>query len=156
MDGDFDVLVVGGGVGGAYAAWRLATGPVGPGSPLPPNPADRRVALVELSNRIGGRLESLVPPGMQNLRAEFGGMGFTNNDKLVHALADLFGLATGPFVLGGPSNLYYLRGVRFKVAQSTDPTVVPYRLAADEQKIDPRLLVPNGTRRRRSRTTAAA
>jgi monoamine oxidase len=143
MDGQYDAIVVGGGVGGTYAAWRLKTGKVSPASPIPQDPPDRRIALIELSDRIGGRLESLVPPGMENLRAEFGGMGYTNNDTLVNALVGLFSLPTGPIPLGGPNNLYYVRGVRFTVAQSTDSSIVPYRLAPDEQGVDPRLLVPN-------------
>lgn len=142
MDGTYDVLVVGGGAAGTYAAWRLKTAAVSSSSPLPQDPADRHIALVELSDRIGGRLESLVPPGMEHLRAEFGGMGFTDLDTLVGGLASHFSLQTGPFLLGDGNNLYYLRATRFTVAQATDPSIVPYHLAPDEQKIDPRLLVP--------------
>ena len=43
---DLDVAVVGGGVSGAYSAWRLQT---------ERGPAER-IALFEYSNRIGGRL----------------------------------------------------------------------------------------------------
>jgi lysine 2-monooxygenase len=147
MDGELDVAVVGGGVAGTYAAWRLLTGTVSPTSPLPQSTADRRVGLFELSDRIGGRLQSIVPPGMENLRAEFGGMGFTSNDVLVNKLVQLFSLPTEPFPRGGPSNLFYVRGVHLTVAQATDPSLVPYRLAPDEQGVDPRLLVPNAIER---------
>lgn len=143
MNQHYDAVVVGGGAAGTYAAWRLMTGTVSEGSPIPQDPADRNIALFELSDRIGGRLESLLPPGMENLRAEFGGMGFTSNDTLVNAMVQQFSLPTGPFPLGGQSNLYYLRGVRFTVAQATDPSIAPYRLAPDEQGVNPALLVPN-------------
>lgn len=142
MNQHYDVAVVGGGVGGAYAAWRLQMGDTSPSSPVPSDPTQRSIALFELSDRIGGRLQSIVPPGMENLQAEFGGMGFTSNDALVNALVALFKLPTTPFPHGGASNLLYLRGVRFTNAQATDPSIVPYRLAPGEQGIDPRGLVP--------------
>jgi monoamine oxidase len=142
METQADVVVVGGGVGGAHAAWRLATGTVSPASSLPADPADRRILLVEQSDRIGGRLESLTPPGTPSLRAEFGGMGFTSNNLLLSALVDdVFQLAAEAFPLGGPSNLIYVRGVRFTKAQSTDPSIVPYHLAPDEQGKNPMQLI---------------
>jgi hypothetical protein len=144
MDGSYDAVVVGGGVGGTYAAWRLATGTVSGASPIPQDPADRSIALVELSDRIGGRLESLVPPGMENLRAEFGGMGYTSNDKLVNALVSHFKLDPVDFPHSGPSNLFYLRGQRFTVKQANDPTFTPpYQLEAADKGVDPRALIPN-------------
>jgi lysine 2-monooxygenase len=144
MDAQYDVVVVGGGVAGTYAAWRMLTGQVSPTSPLPPEPADRRVALFELSDRIGGRLESLTPPGTQNLRAEFGGMGFTSNNTILTALVDdVFKLPAEPFPLGGPDNLIYVRGVHFTKGQSTDPSIVPYRLAPNEQGNNPMQLIVN-------------
>jgi hypothetical protein len=143
MDGIYDAVVVGGGVGGAYAAWRLLTGQVSAGSLIPQDPSQRRVALVELSDRIGGRLESLLPPGMEDLRAEFGGMGYTSNDALVNKLVSLFSLPSQPFPHGGPSNLFYLRGARFTVAQANDPTFAPpYQLEPGDKGVDPRTLVP--------------
>jgi monoamine oxidase len=144
MNGTYDAVVVGGGVGGAYAAWRLATGTVSGTSPIPQDPADRSIALVERSDRIGGRLESLVPPEMQNLRAEFGGMGYTSNDTLLNELVELFSLSFEPFPHGGASNLFYLRGERFTAGQAGDPTFTPpYQLPAGDKGVDPRKLVPN-------------
>jgi monoamine oxidase len=129
MDQQYDVVVVGGGAGGTYAAWRLQS-------------EGQSVALLELSDRIGGRLQSIVPPAMQNLRAEFGGMGYTSNDTIVNAIVQKFSLASEPFPHGGSANLLYLRGVRFTNAQATDPSIVPYRLQQGETGIDPRALVP--------------
>jgi monoamine oxidase len=132
MQGQYDVVVVGGGVGGAYAAWRLQTSGRGP------------VALVEMSDRIGGRLESVVPPQMETLQAEFGGMGYTSNDKLVNALVSHFKLDPVDFPHSGPSNLFYLRGQRFTVKQANDPTFTPpYQLEAADKGVDPRALIPN-------------
>ena len=133
-----------GGVGGAYAAWRLMTGAVSPGSPIPQDPTERRIALVEWSDRIGGRLESLLPPWIENLRAEFGGMGYTSKDKLVNALVSYFDLKPVDFPHGGLSNLFYLRGERFTVKDANDPSFVPpYQLEVADKGIDPRKLIPS-------------
>ena len=94
MDGQFDAVVVGGGAAGTFAAYRLLTGAGSPASLLPQEPAGRSVALIELSDRIGGRLESLVPPGMESLRAEFGGMGYTSADTWVNWVIGKFSLGT--------------------------------------------------------------
>ncbi len=152
MEGQFDAVVVGGGVGGAYAAWRLMTGDVSPGSPIPQDPTERRIALVEWSDRIGGRLESLLPPGIENLRAEFGGMGYTSKDKLVNALVSYFDLEPVDFPHGGLSNLFYLRGERFTVKDASDPSFTPpYQLEAADKGIDPRKLDPERHREGLSR-----
>lgn len=130
----FDVVVVGGGPGGAYAAWRAQTGAVGASSPLPPNPAQRRVLLLESSRRIGGRLESIAAPGTNGLVAEFGGMGFTPHDTLFTALVDtVFKIPANEFAMGG--NLAYVRGVHLSGAQRLDPGALPYRLTPDEQNV---------------------
>jgi len=142
MDASYDVVVVGGGVAGTYAAWRLLTGDVSPTSGLPQAPADRSVALFELSDRIGGRLESLIPPGTPSLRAEFGGMGFTALNKILNGLVKYFKLKAVQFPTGQGQNLIYTRGVRFPKSQANDPQVVPYRLEPSEQgKIPPQLIV---------------
>src|SRR3954466_14941219 len=70
-----DVAVIGGGVSGAYVAWRLL-GPEADQSPLlqrlraARGGAPLRVGLFEQSDRIGGRLWSVAPPGMPHVRAE--------------------------------------------------------------------------------------
>ena len=71
------VAVVGCGIGGAYAAWRLQTDPRYGATPI---------YLFEASERVGGRLESLTPPGALQLRAEFGGLAFTTMHTLVNGL----------------------------------------------------------------------
>ena len=61
---DFDVAVVGGGVGGIYTGWRLLTSPLA-GSRLAGWETARgklKVALFEGSDRIGGRLLSARSP----------------------------------------------------------------------------------------------
>jgi monoamine oxidase len=143
LDGQqHDAVVIGGGVSGAYAAWRLKTGVVSSTSPIPTDPSQRRIALVELSDRIGGRLESLLPPQIENLRAEFGGMAYTELDTLVNAVVAALGLTPTPFTHGSPSNIFYLRGQRFTVAQAREPTFTPpYDIPAADLGVDPRTLI---------------
>ena len=60
---DLDIAVVGGGVSGAYCAWRLQQ-----------EDSDARIALFEYSDRIGGRLYTVTLPGLPHVKAEVGGM----------------------------------------------------------------------------------
>src|SRR5829696_2708366 len=62
-DQNIDIAIIGGGVSGVYAAWRLQQ-------------ADpkRRVVVFEGGDHIGGRLLSVTPPGIPNMVAELGGM----------------------------------------------------------------------------------
>ena len=63
-----DIAVVGAGVSGAYAAWRLKR-------EFP----DKAIVLFEYSDRIGGRLFSKTLPGMPHVNAELGGMRFEDS-----------------------------------------------------------------------------
>lgn len=116
-----DDVVVGAGCGGVYAAWRLRED----------RPA-ATVRVLEASGRVGGRLESLTPPGAPHLRAEFGGMGFDTNHQLVEAVVDALSLPTAPFPSSGPAYAW-LRGVPLLGSQLTDAAAVPYRLPPSEQ-----------------------
>src|SRR3990167_3866723 len=84
-----DVAIVGGGVSGLYSGWRLLT------TPSPDQP--QTVSLFEGSDRVGGRLLSVTPPGMPEARIELGGMRFTTWQQLVMSLVPYLKLATEPF-----------------------------------------------------------
>lgn len=125
-----DVAIIGGGVSGAYVAWRLL-GPDADRSPLlgrlrAAGGGALRVGLFEQSDRIGGRLWSVTPPGMPHLRAELGGMRIKNDQPLVGNLMRHLNLEIVPFLSSTDNNLYYLRGHRFRQAQ--EPKSVPYSL----------------------------
>lgn len=108
---DLDVAVVGGGPAGLYTAYRLLADestPYGSGD----------VDVFELSDRIGGRLDSITPPGLEDA-GELGGMRFKpSTHRILHALAtDVFAddLQVADFPMGDPANhLRYLRGQRFR------------------------------------------
>lgn len=83
---ELDVAIVGGGVSGTYAAWRLRQ-----------ERPDLRIRLFEASDRIGGRLHSVAFPQAPHLVAEIGGMRF------LEAHAHVFGLVKN---LSLPKRLY--------------------------------------------------
>jgi lysine 2-monooxygenase len=120
-DGElFNVVVVGGGVSGVYVAWRLQIA----------NPS-WKIAICEMSERIGGRLYSIAPPGMSHLRAELGGMRFRNSQVLVAKLIEHLDLIVDPFPSGDTRNLLYLRGKRFTQGDWQNAERVPYALSND-------------------------
>src|SRR5436309_523619 len=80
---------------GTSAGWRLMEDGTRP-----------RVALFEMSDRIGGRLHTVTPDGMPHLRAEVGGMRFLDTHLFVTSLASHLGLETGPFLEGDEHNLF--------------------------------------------------
>lgn len=138
-----DCAIVGGGVAGTYCAWRLSLDEsLAAGCDKP------RLALFEGSDRIGGRLLSLTPPGMPHVIAEMGGMDFlsthtfvrsliTNKLRLPYTSATL----TGSLRQLVPENIAYLRRRHLRLADLTDPTQVPYNLSDAERGSDPGTLI---------------
>ena len=133
---DLDVAVVGGGVSGAYCAWRLQEGD-----------AQARIALFEYSDRIGGRLYTVTLPGLPHVKAEVGGMRYIPDQHvMVASLVDELKLPTKNFPMGaapppkGPGancNLFYLRGRHLRLHQLDDPAKVPYAMAWSERGLGP-------------------
>ena len=74
---DLDVAIVGAGTSGLYAAWRLMTGGAPP----------RRVHVFEMSDRIGGRLESVMLPDSA-VSGELGGMRYMTSQQIVTQLIE--------------------------------------------------------------------
>ena len=113
----FDVAVIGGGVSGAYSAWRLKQAR-----------PDLKIALFEYSNRIGGRLYTETLPGMPHVHAELGGMRYIpKKQALVDNLIEFLELPTVAFPMGDPkpvgaaNNLYYLRQKPIRLSNLTRP-----------------------------------
>jgi hypothetical protein len=125
----YDIAIIGGGISGVYTAWRLKQA-------YP----EKKIALFEYSNRIGGRLYSYTMPGMPNLKAELGGMRWLLSHKIVVGLIDHLKLRTREFPMGadgGSNNLMYLRRRQLRVKDLNDPAKVPYLLNPDEQGMNP-------------------
>ena len=113
-----DHLVVGAGIGGLYTAWRLLDDPRRPS-----------VAVVECDSRVGGRLLTVVPPGLPNARVELGGMRYLPAvQRHVSALVKHFGLTIEDHTPGRPENLAYLRGARLTTGELDDREKLPYGL----------------------------
>ncbi len=143
-----EVAIVGGGVSGLYAGWRLVTETrtrvAGGGTTVVP-PAAGRVAIFEASDRVGGRTCTVTYPEMAHVPIELGAEGFYEmdahftpeysdpahpwpGDYLVHLLAEKFRLPSEPIGMGNDQNRWFLRGRSFPQGQLTDPRVVPYDL----------------------------
>jgi phytoene dehydrogenase-like protein len=100
--------------------------------------------VFEATDRVGGRIWSVVPPGAPHLIAEFGGMRFLENQAIVPRLIRALKLPSVPFSRGNGQNLYYLRGTRFTASQFPDPAAIPYRLPPDERGMTPAQLLLKG------------
>jgi monoamine oxidase len=130
---EYDVAIVGGGIGGIYTGWRLATADprqskvlakwAGKGGKL-------RVAIFEGSQRIGGRLLSARPPGFSNnTTCELGGMRYMSTHTLVRSLVENeLQLKHYPQVVEQENNIIYLRDKQLRFSQRFDPRLLPYRL----------------------------
>src|ERR1043165_776520 len=137
-----DVAVVGGAVPGVYSAWRLLT-----------QGRMRRVAVFEADDHIGGRLLSVTPPGISDMRAELGGMRILpavqpRIGKLIKLLNAKLGRAKRielyPFPVDQPDNISYLRGTYLRLSDfSAHPEKVPYHLSFQEDNKTPGAIVLN-------------
>jgi monoamine oxidase len=111
------VIIVGAGVAGLYAAWRMCLDKTGQ-SVTGLQPSD--VLVLESGSRIGGRLftkplSEFLPrdsdvPKTPAARAELGGMRFLNFHTWVGSLAKELGLNYVDFPADSPANWHYLRG----------------------------------------------
>jgi len=99
---DLDIAIIGGGVAGTYAAWRLAL--------ERPHLTTR---LFEASDRIGGRLHSVAFPEAPHLVVEGGGMRFLDAHRHVSRLARTLELPTREFPVDRDANRMMLRGKNF-------------------------------------------
>ena len=123
-----DIAIVGGGVSGVYSAWKLQQ-----------KHPKKKIVVFEGSDHIGGRLLSVVPPGVPDMVAELGGMRILeNNQKLIVALISELNellpgdrqITTYKFPVNEPQNIAYLRGVYMRLSDfSEHPDQVPYRLS---------------------------
>ena len=119
-----DVAIVGGGVSGVYCGWRLLETAGKPG---------RRIALLEASERIGGRLLSVQPPGIPHTRVELGGMRYTPGHVRVAGLLAKLAIPSTPFAVHEPENILHLRGRMLRTQDATDPDRLPYNFLPDER-----------------------
>ncbi len=137
---ELDVAIVGGGVSGLYTGYRLCTGTFGGGGP-------ESIGLFECSERLGGRLESVILPGME-IAGELGGMRYMTSQAIATALIEkVFAaeLAHVDFPMGKPATLrFYLRKQLFPANSwalgqqpGAEPFLTNYQLNASDVGFSP-------------------
>jgi monoamine oxidase len=120
---DIDVAIIGGGVAGTYAAWRLRQAA-----------PHLRVMLFEMNSRIGGRLRSVSFPQAPHLVADVGGMRFLEVQKHVAGAVRQLDLAARPFPVAGVNNRLALRGKSFSYAEAgVGQNLFTYNVASADQ-----------------------
>jgi lysine 2-monooxygenase len=97
--GELDVAIVGAGAAGTYLGYRL----------IRARP-DWRIAILERSNRIGGRLWTVKVDGLEH-PIELGGMRYMSGHPLVQSVVDELGIETRAFDPAEQPERTFLRGV---------------------------------------------
>ena len=128
-DNHYKVVIVGAGVAGLYAAWRLC---VDASEFTGLKPSD--ILILEGSGQTGGRLftkplqdfsQSSSFPADSGLRAELGGMRFLNYHLYVGYLAQKLGLDYVDFPADASTNWHLLRGAAMQSNPPTPPAQGP-------------------------------
>jgi monoamine oxidase len=118
-----DYAIVGGGISGVYSAWRLSKG----------SDSETSIELFEASERVGGRLLTVVPPQIPSARVELGGMRYIDPAHAwVSSLVDHLGLQTEPLPADEPQNIAYVRGQLLRMFELTDASKLPYNVRTNE------------------------
>jgi monoamine oxidase len=130
-DDVLDVAIVGGGISGVWSGWRLTGESAGPGR-------RQRVAVFEMSDRVGGRLLSVELPGLAGVACELGGMRYMSSQPLVSWLVETeLRLPVQDAPVSEEQNLAYLRNRRLRLSDLTDGDLVPYNLAGADRGVAP-------------------
>jgi monoamine oxidase len=126
----FDVMIVGGGMGGLYTAWKLE----GLDGSAPASENHPKVGIYERTRHFGGRVHSATVEGAA-VPMDVGAMRYIpSQHHLLNGLAEHFKLETHEFQVGGENNLQYYRGKRLTNREvEQNPDALPYNLAPNEK-----------------------
>ncbi|MDA8020530.1 MAG: FAD-dependent oxidoreductase [Thermoanaerobaculia bacterium] len=145
---ELDVAIVGAGVAGCYAAYRIACATASDfrrgsvlGNLFELREGKLRVGLFDYSGRIGGRLLSPHVEGIPSYTSEFGGFRFNRRMHVVWDTAQHLGLTDEVFHFQGmpaqDQNVVYLRGKRLTQAEVAAGENLPYNVAPHERGMSP-------------------
>ncbi|XP_071145582.1 aplysianin-A-like [Mytilus edulis] len=119
-----DVAIIGAGIAGTYAGWRLRK-------------LNKQITVYEYSNRVGGRCYTMKFPDIPDINVELGAMRFTaSSHKLLSDTIRELGLPVQKFVLGGGASAdttVHVRGTHLRY-KDLGGTSTPYNLLPNEQK----------------------
>jgi monoamine oxidase len=128
-----DIAIVGGGVSGVYSAWKLKK-----------KYPKKNIVVFEGSDHVGGRLLSVVPPGIPDMVAELGGMRILENNQVLivnlikelnKALPKNQQIELYDFPVNEAQNIAYLRGVYLRLQDfNNNSPKVPYNLSFLERE----------------------
>jgi hypothetical protein len=146
----YNVAIVGGGIAGLYAAYRLREAwnshQRGRLKAALGVEADRlKVVILERSPVVlGGRIRTVdLPTPDGSVRAELGAMRITTRHLLAHHLLQQLKIRTVPFEGDRFSEHFFLRGKHFNAddVERDDPATFPYALEGHEKRKTPGALV---------------
>jgi monoamine oxidase len=124
------VAIIGGGIAGSLAAYRLAQRHPG-----------LAIEVFEVRERVGGRLWSVPVNPVSNEVAELGGMRTPMQHRETLELIEELGLRTHPVHAVAPENFVRLRGHRMRRGEVRCAGQFPYRLPDDLAALHPNAFI---------------
>lgn len=123
-----DIAVIGGGICGCCAAETLNSRYLEQGQA-------KKIGIYEATDRIGGRLYSVLLPGFERDPVELGGMNFRGSHRHIIDLVDRLKLTKAPFSTPNPQgdDIAYLREQRLRKKDLSDTSKLPYALNENEK-----------------------
>ncbi|CAC5422902.1 unnamed protein product [Mytilus coruscus] len=119
-----DIAIIGAGIAGTYAAWRLRQ-------------QNKQISIYEYSNRVGGRMYTVQFPNAPDINVELGAMRYyRRSHALLHNTIQQLGLRIKRFDLGSgpsPDTTVHVRGVHLRYDE-LGGNKTPYRLLPNERK----------------------
>ena len=144
--GPYDITIVGAGMAGLYAAWRLSNPAWQQQSPLiqqliaQNGTGELQLCFIEASSSVGGRLDLYTfTNNGADVTVELGGMRFQKSQLLVWELIQNLQLEVTPFPISD-NRLFYVRNTQIWENEIKDPNApvqLPYQFLPGLQNLTP-------------------